>query len=107
MDVNLILKVVVSVFILVLSPFVLSLFKKYIDKVQDDKLRNIILTFVEAADQMLKKIDPTGEDRKAYVLRSLHEMGIEENTYINALIEQAVLGLWYFDPVEEDRTLNE
>ena len=108
MDVNLILKVVVSVAILALSPFVLSLFKKYIDKVQDDKLRNIILTFVEAADQMLKKVDPTGEDRKAYVLRSLHEMGIEENTYINALIEQAVLGLWYFDPeVEEKKVLNE
>ena len=107
MDVNLILKVVVSVFILVLSPFVLSLFKKYIDKVQDDKLRNIILTFVEAADQMLKKVDPTGEQRKEYVLKSLEEMGIKNNAYINALIEQAVLGLWYYQPEQEVGVLEE
>lgn len=101
MDVNLILRIIVSVFILVLSPFVLSLVKKYIDKVQDDKLRRIILTFVEAADQLLKKVDPTGEQRKAYVLMSLKELGIDNNAYVNALIEQAVLGLWYYTPVDK------
>lgn len=94
MDVNLILRIVVSVFIIVSSPFILRLIKKYVDKIQDEKLRSIVLTFVEAADQMLKETDPTGEKRKAYVLESLKELGIENSTYINALIEQAVLGLW-------------
>lgn len=102
MDVSLVLKIVVSVVIVILSPLVLVLIKKYVDKVQDDKLRNIILTFVEAADQMLKKVDPTGEERKAYVLKSLKDMGIMESAYVNALIEQAVLGLWYYTPEEKE-----
>ena len=97
-----IMKVVVSAFIIVASPLVLVLIKKLIDRVQDAKLRETILTFVEAADQMLKKVDPTGEKRKEYVIKCLEELGIMQSAYINALIEQAVLGLWYFGPDTEE-----
>ena len=101
-NLDLILRVVVSAFIVVFSPLALVLIKKYVDKVQDEKLRRIVLTFVEAADQMLKKVDPTGEQRKAYVLKSLADMGINNSAYVNALIEQAVLGLWYYTPEVEE-----
>ena len=102
MNPDLILKVVVS--ILVLSPLVIAYIKKLVDKAQDEKLRELILTFVEAADQMLKAVDPTGEKRKEYVLKSLHELNIEWSPYIDALIEQAVLGLWYYQPNKEIST---
>ena len=102
MEVEKITKIVVSAFIIVASPFVLLLIKRFADKIKDDKLRDIIVTFVEAADQMLKKVDPTGEQRKAYVLKALEEVGITNSAYVNALIEQAVLGLWYYEPNTKD-----
>lgn len=106
-NLDLIFKLVVSAFIIVSSPLIIILIKKVVDKIKDARLREIILTFVEAADQMLKKVDPTGEQRKAYVLKSLAELGIENNAYINALIEQAVLGLWYYQPEQEVGVLEE
>ena len=102
MEVEKITKIVVSAFIIVASPFVLLLIKRFADKIKDDKLRDTIVTFVEAADQMLKKVDPTGEQRKAYVLKALEEVGITYSAYVNALIEQAVLGLWYYEPTTKD-----
>ena len=103
MEVEQITKLVVSAFIIVASPFVLLLIKRFADKIKDDKLRETIVTFVEAADQMLKKVDPTGEQRKAYVLKALEEVGITNSAYVNALIEQAVLGLWYFNPADRKK----
>ena len=103
MTADLVLRIVVSLAILILSPYAIALIKKYVDKAQDEKLRRLILTFVEAADQMLKRVDPTGEERKAYVLKSLRDLDIECDEYVNALIEQAVLGLWYFKPEEETK----
>ena len=78
------------------------LVRKNIKKIEDQKLRDTILTFVEAADQMLKEQDPTGEARKQYVVDSLNSMDIEVDEYVNALIEQAVLGLWYYQPNKEE-----
>lgn len=103
MEVEQITKLVVSAFIIVASPFVLLLIKRFADKIKDDKFRETIVTFVEAADQMLKKVDPTGEQRKEYVLKALEEVGITNSAYVNALIEQAVLGLWYFNPVDRKK----
>lgn len=103
MNIDLIIRAIISAFIIVSSPLVLVGIKKLVDKVKDDKLRELVLTFVEAADQMLKQVDPTGEQRKQYVLNSLKEMGVENNTYVNALIEQAVLGLWYYKPTVEEK----
>ncbi len=102
MNTDLIFRIIISAFIIVSSPFIIVGIKRLVDKIKDDKLRETIITFVEAADQMLKRVDPTGEKRKQYVLDSLKELGIEENTYVNALIEQAVLGLWYYQPKEKE-----
>lgn len=89
-----IIRITLCAFIVVSSPLVLRAIKKYVDNVEDQKLRNIVTTFVEAAEQLYKEVDETGERRKQYVINSLESLGIKYNAYVDALIEQAVLMLF-------------
>ena len=89
-----IILITVCALIVVSSPLVLMIIKNYLDKLKDDRLRYIVQTYVEAAEQLLKEIDPTGEKRLQYVLDSLAKMGISNNDYVRALIEQVVLNIF-------------
>ncbi|GEM_PF-1659936 len=60
-------------------------------KEQRDNLYNIIKIAVQAADQLLKLTDPTGENRKQYVLNYLNNIGLKVNSEdLETMIESAV-----------------
>lgn len=54
------------------------------------KLFEQIGKFVEAADQLYKQEDPTGEIRNMYVKEQLTKLGVAITAEINAYIEGAV-----------------
>lgn len=89
-----VMRITLCALIVVSSPLVLMIIKNYLDKLRDDKLRYIVQTYVEAAEQLLKEIDSTGEKRLQFVLDSLNKMGIPNNDYVRALIEQMVLNIF-------------
>ena len=89
----LILKTYVIIFLVVITPKVKVLINKFLARNENDKLRSLVKTFVEAAEQMLKEQDPTGEKRKQYVVEQLQLLNVEITNYINALIEQEVLNI--------------
>lgn len=64
-----------------------------IKDIEDSKLRDLVETFVNAAEQLLKDEDPTGEKRKEYVVNQLHLLEIEVTGLVNAMIEEEVFRL--------------
>lgn len=77
--------------------FALKKLKEYIE-VQKESIENkdlllLIDSFVEAAEQMLKVDDPTGQKRKAYVVEQLTALGYAMNDQIEAYIEASVFEL--------------
>ena len=64
-----------------------------IKDIEDKKLRDLVETFVDAAEQLLKDEDQTGEKRKEYVVNQLHLLEIEVNGLVNAMIEEEVFKL--------------
>ena len=64
-----------------------------IKDIEDKKLRDLVETFVNAAEQLLKDEDPTGEKRKEYVVNQLHLLEIEVTGLVNAMIEEEVFRL--------------
>lgn len=64
-----------------------------IKDIEDKKLRDLVETFVNAAEQLLKDEDPTGEKRKEYVVNQLHLLEIEATGLVNAMIEDEVFRL--------------
>lgn len=74
--------------------FALKKLKEYIE-VQKQSIENkdlllLIESLVEAAEQMFKLNDPTGEKRKTYVEEQLVALGYEITRQIDAYIEAAV-----------------
>ena len=63
------------------------------EEIEDEKLRALIESFVEAAEQMLKEDDPDGTIRKQYVEENLKLLGYEINEQINAYIEAYVFDI--------------
>lgn len=63
------------------------------EEIQDEKLRMLIESFVEAAEQLLKDADPTGEKRKQYVEQNLEQLGYVITSEINAQIEACVFDI--------------
>lgn len=63
------------------------------EEIEDEKLRALIESFVEAAEQMLKEDDPDGAIRKQYVEENLKLLGYEINEQINAYIEAYVFDI--------------
>ena len=74
--------------------FALKKLKEYIE-VQKQSIENkdlllLIESLVEAAEQMFKLNDPTGEKRKTYVEEQLIALGYEINKKLDAYIEASV-----------------
>lgn len=86
-------QILLSAFVVVAAPLVLILLKKNVDKIQEEHLREVVMVLVEAAEQLLKEMDPTGEKRKQYVKDQLELLGIKYSPYIDSLIESSVLNL--------------
>ncbi len=77
--------------------FFIKKLKEYIE-VQKESIENrdlllLIDSFVEAAEQLFKADDPTGEKRKSYVEEQLTQLGYLVNDRIDAYIEAAVYEL--------------
>lgn len=74
--------------------FALKKLKEYIEvskqSIENKDLLLLIESLVEAAEQMFKLNDPTGEKRKTYVEEQLVALGYAINAQIDAYIEAAV-----------------
>lgn len=57
------------------------------------KIKGLVSSFVEAADQMFKAEDPDGSIRNAYVKEQLEALGVIINEKVNAYIESKVFEL--------------
>lgn len=57
------------------------------------EVMNLIGVFVNAAEQLLKEEDPTGEKRKQYVIEHLQALGYEITDVMLAMIENKVFEL--------------
>lgn len=64
-----------------------------ISRIKDERLRGLVISFAESAEQTLKANDPTGEKRMEYVKALLEEAGIEINDIVKSLIEAAVYNI--------------
>jgi len=73
--------------------YVKNALKEKVEAGQASELDRLIYDFVAAAEQQLKKSDPTGQYRKQYVVDMLTALGIEVNAEINARIEAAVYSI--------------
>lgn len=51
---------------------------------------SLAVTFAQAAEQLLKAEDPTGEKRRQYVLEHLEQLGVEITEAVVAMVESAV-----------------
>lgn len=58
-----------------------------------EEVRKLIGIFVNAAEQLLKQEDPTGEKRKQYVIEHLQALGYEITDVMLAMIENKVFEL--------------
>ena len=87
-------KLVLVILASILMPQVFAFIKAKVEDMKDEKLRTIISTLVYAAEQLLKKEDPTGEKRKAYVLEQLRILGIKVTGYVDAMIEEEVITIY-------------
>ena len=74
--------------------YLLLIVKKWLNlRISEKKANNldlIIWQFVNAAEQMFKDEDPTGKQRKEYVLHRLKDLGYTMTDFLNAKIESAV-----------------
>lgn len=85
---------IVGAAIVALLFFALKKLKEYIEiqkqSIENKDLLLLIESLVEAAEQMFKLNDPTGEKRKTYVEEQLVALGYEINKKLDAYIEAAV-----------------
>lgn len=73
-----------------LAPKIASLIKINGESIESSEIMKLVLCFVQAADQLLKDDDPTGEKRKQYVIENLEALGYEITDAIIAMIEGSV-----------------
>ena len=73
-----------------LAPKISSFIKINGEALESQEFRNIVLCFVQAADQLLKDDDPTGEKRKQYVIENLEALGYEITDTVITMIEGSV-----------------
>lgn len=66
---------------------------------KDDKLSQLLYLLVTAADQTLKKSDPTGQIRKQSVMTSLRNLGYAVDELMQARIESMVWEVNQENPV--------
>lgn len=82
-----------TVLVAVLTPKVQAWVEERIGREKAEKLLETIKMFVEAAEQLLRDSDPTGQLRKQFVRDHLEVMGIAYTVEIDALIEGLVYEL--------------
>lgn len=106
MDIYAILDIAAKLVAVLIACVLLPAVKKFLDEKVSEKNRAVLIhlvtVFVEAAEQLLKEDDPTGEKRKAYVVEQLKLLGFEITTYIENLIESNVFNLNYFDTKNDE-----
>lgn len=79
-----------AVAILFFAPKIASLITINGQKMETEELLKIILAFVQAAEQLLKEDDPTGEKRQQYVYDKLVELGYDVTDTVASFVEGAV-----------------
>lgn len=73
-----------------------------IGEIKDERLRELINSFAESAEQTLKADDPTGEKRFERVTQLLNEAGVEVNDIVRSMIEAAVYNINLNNPLLGD-----
>lgn len=73
-----------------LAPKISSFLKINGESIASEEVMKIVLCFVQAADQLMKDDDPTGEKRKKYVIDQLEALGYEITDAVIAMIEGSV-----------------
>lgn len=94
--INLIAQIVIAVVglgVLTLISRARKALKKKTEEADATALDKLIYELVAAAEQQLKKDDPSGFARKQYVVDLLEQLGYAVNAELNARIEAAVFDL--------------
>lgn len=90
-----ILKIILAVISLlsaIITGVAIPYYKTRTDIAKQEKLYNMVLKGAEAAEQILKILDPDGIKRKAFVLNYLKNKGVNIFEYdVDVMIEAAVL----------------
>lgn len=73
-----------------LAPKISSYIKVNGESLESKEFITLISYFVQAADQLLKDDDPTGEKRMDYVIKNLESLGYEVTNTVISMIEGAV-----------------
>lgn len=63
------------------------------DREAAEQILTLTKVFAQAAEQLLKAEDPTGEKRMQYVAERLEELGVEVTEAVTAMVESAVWSL--------------
>lgn len=100
-----IIEIVIKLMAVILVGYVLPAVKGWlVEKMGVEKIEKIeilVAIFVDAAEQILKDVDPTGIKRKSYVCSRLHELGYEVTDQIEAMIEARVYTLPHTEKEDE------
>ena len=101
-----IIDIVIKLVAILLMAYVLPAFKEWLTtKIGEEKaakLAEYIEKFVQAAEQMYKETDETGELRKQYVVDQLKKLGYIITDEINARIESEVFEINLFNEPKID-----
>lgn len=89
-----IIEIIIRIVATVLIGYVCPKFKGWLtEKIGEQKaveLESLVLTFVQAAEQMYKTEDPDGTIRNTYVKAELEKAGYIITSEVNSMIESAV-----------------
>ena len=76
-----------------LTPKVKAWLEENADKTAQEVVLALVRSFCRAAEQLLKAEDPTGEQRKQYVIEQLRLLGVEITEAVLSMIEGEVWGI--------------
>lgn len=86
------LAAVVVALIAYIEPIIKAWITAKVEQIKNDKLRLLVLTFVDSAEQQYKE-PKSGAQKKEYVITELKKLGYELTEELNAMIESAVYNL--------------
>lgn len=81
---------VVAILIAWLAPKIHAWLTARTDAATTERVMALVAIFAQAAEQLLKADDPTGEKRREYVIEELRKLGIQITEDVLAMIEGAV-----------------
>lgn len=81
---------VVAILIAWITPKLREWLMARTDEATTNEILALVVTFAQAAEQLLHDDDPTGEKRKAYVIEQLEKLGVKVTDAVLAMIEGAV-----------------